>query len=278
MQTIEVGPIIGPVMDRLRFGLAGLGGPRTERMLYGPPGGDRLQKYGAQFDAYEMGCTRYEHWTSDMADALLERMPPDVSLLPRLSRTIVHAGTIVGHELELQRWLQSVRPILRSPRCGPVMVPWEGEWSPESQSALEGVLSSLWGNLPATGRIAVEFRHPTWYRSTPVQMLEEYGAGLVWSTLAGRVPYRTTADFIHVRITGAPSRQVTDEVRALWDQIRKRPQDERPVYVISSRHHDPLGLRLLERFADLAKRPIAFHDEAVTVRHSVQTPLARLRV
>jgi uncharacterized protein YecE (DUF72 family) len=260
-------------MDRLRFGLAGLGGPRTERLLYGPPGGDRLQKYGSQFEVYEMGCTRYDHWTVDAAEAILERMPPHVDLLPRLSRGIVHSGSIQGQEEELGRWLRSVRPLLRSPRCGPILIPWEGEWSPESQENLEGVLSTLWGHIPATGRISVEFRHPTWYRSAPVQMLEEYGASLVWSTLAGRVPYRTTADFIHVRITGAPTRRVSDEVQALWKQIKSRPNDDRPVYVVSARHHDPLGLRMLERFAGLTGHYFSFNENSVTVRHAVQSPL-----
>lgn len=257
-------------MDRFRFGLAGLGGPRTERMLYGPPGGDRLQKYGAQFDAYEMGTTRYDHWTEDAAEQVVARMPPNVHLLPRLSRRIVHAGTIHGQEAELERWLHSVRPILRSPQCGPVLVPWPDEWTKHSEDHLESVLSTLWGHLPATGRISVEFRHPTWYRPGPVQMLEEYGAGLVWSTLAGRVPYRTTADFIHVRITGAPSRRVTDEVHALWNQIESRPDDNRPVYVISSRHHDPLGLRMLERFASRTGHHFQFEEEPVAVRRTIE--------
>lgn len=257
-------------MDRFRFGLAGLGGPRTERMLYGPPGGDRLQKYGARFDAYEAGCTRYDHWTADAAEHLVARMPPNVHILPRLSRRIVHAASMEGQEEELRRWLASVRPILRDPRCGPVLVPWPDEWSQGSEDALEGILSTLWGHLPATGRISVEFRHPSWYRGGPVQMLEEYGAGLVWSTLAGRVPYRTTADFIHIRITGSPTRRVADEVHALWTQLQARPDDDRPVYAIASRHHDPIGLRLLERFATKVGRPMDFTDNPVMARRRTQ--------
>lgn len=229
-------------MDRFRFGLAGLGGPLTERALYGEAPGDRLVQYGRRFTCLEAGFTARPEFTGDHAQAVLDRTPYHVHICPRAPDI---AST---DEARITGWLDAIGPLLtRRPR-GPIHVPWRGERNPQAEDRLEGFLACLWPRLPGHQRIAVEFDHPSWFRHDIVHMLEENGAGLVWSTRAGQVPYRVTADFIYVRLTG-DQRRVGDEVAALSQRITQRPDDRRPVYVISALHADPYGLKALDRFA-----------------------------
>ncbi len=247
-------------MERFRLGLSGLYGPRTQAKLYGsePPS---LSAYGSMFDAYEVGASQFPHWTRELAEELVARMPSNVALIPRVSRAIVQNGGVEGQAAELDRWLESVEPILRSSNHGPLYMPWTGAWSPEAEGRLRDALEALWPILPSRQRLAVEFRHGSWLQPSAVHMLEEYGAGLVWSTLAGRVPYRATADFIYARLTGHQSRRVADEVQALTAQLESRPSDRRTVFAISSRYHDPYGLHALERFADRVGAPLAYRGD-----------------
>lgn len=248
-------------MDRFRFGLAGLTGPLTERRLYGDAG-PSLEAYGRMFGAYEVGASRYEHWTADLSQDLVDRMPAHVHLIPRMSRAIVHQAGLDGLETELDRWIDAVAPLLRATNKGPLLLPWQESWTPDGQDRLQQLLDELWPRLPASQRIAVEFQHGTWFRPEPVHLLEEYGASLVWSTAAGRVPYRATADAIYVRLTGTQTRRIPDEVAALASRIDQRPEDRRPVYVISSRSHDPYGLRALQRFAESVGRTVRYGADA----------------
>lgn len=244
-------------MDRFRFGLSGLTGPLTQRRLYGD-NAPSLDAYAGMFQVYEIGASQHPHWTASMARDLVERMPSKVRLVPQMSRSIVQDGGLAGNDAEFDRWLDSIAPVLAAHNKGPLLLPWQGAWSADSEASLEHLLEELWPKLPSSQQVAVEFRHGSWFRPGPVHMLEEYGATLVWSTAGGIVPHRATADTIYVRLGGNQSRRIPDEVAALASRITKRPEDDRPVYVISSRYHDPYGLRALERFGDMVGAPVHY--------------------
>lgn len=240
-------------MDRFRFGLAGLGGPLTEAALYGPEPGDRLAAYGRRFGLFEAACATHPAFGPGEAQALLDRLPPHVEINVRIDTG--------PRARPLDETLQAAGPILVSRRSGPVHVPWHGPRTDETEQRLEAFLGRLWPRLPGHQRLAVEFHDASWLRAGTMHLLEENGAAMVWSAQAGQVPYRLTSDFIYIRLTG-PTRRVPDEVASLARRVAARPDDDRPVYVVSARHLDPYGLAALERFAGLVGAPVTKHPRA----------------
>lgn len=230
-------------MFHARFGLSGFADPTLQRALYPPntPPHEILRRYGDRFDLYEVAPAAEPGFTQAHAEGLLDQAPSHLRLLPRMP------AAPSTHEVD--DWCERLGPVLRNHRCGPLHLPWPGSWSPESESRLEAALSRLYTHLPASGRVAVEFLHGTWLRPSAMRLLEEHEAGLVWSTRAGTLPYKVTADFLYVRLTGMHNRRCRDEVTALLDRVRARHGDQKPVYAISSRSSEPYGLHALERFA-----------------------------
>lgn len=225
-------------MRQLHLGLSHLAGPHLDATLYRdtPPAG-RLARYGDAFGLYEAACTADPQWTQGHAEALEQGLPAHVRISTR------HPGT-ERHEA----WAHDNHVLLRSPRAGPIHLPWLGPWSPGAENALDALLGRIWDAVPATGRVAVEFHHPSWFRTEPLRLLEEHHAGLVWSASAGLIPYRATSDFLYVRLKGTQVRPAGEDAPAFLQRVRARAADPRPVHVVGVRP-ESYSLRALERFA-----------------------------
>lgn len=225
-------------MRQVHLGLANLAGPHLDTTLYRdtPPDG-RLTRYGDAFGVFEAGCATDPGWTAEHASALDAGLPGHVRVSLR------HPG-VDRHD----RWAQANRVLLRSSRAGPIHLPWQGPWSPQSEAALDGLLGRIWDTVPSTGRVAVEFHHPSWFRTEPMRLLEEHHAGAVWSAAAGLIPYRATSDFLYIRLKGTHTRPGGEDVASFLQRVRARGQDPRPVYAIGVRP-EAYSLRALERFA-----------------------------
>jgi len=229
---------------RLRFGLSGFASPFLRDRLYGDtPPQHWLDAYSAHFGCYEVTGTADEAWDATASERLAELAPPHLRLLPR------HPGAANA------AWAQACAPLLRRRASGPVYLPWNGPWTARRHDALERLLGTLWDTLPPSGRVAVEFADAGWLRSDVMAMLEMHEAGLVWSTRPGIVPYKVTADFLYLRLTGYQTRRTGDEVAALLERLRNRPVDDREVFVVSSRCTEAYGLHAVERFAQGMGQP-----------------------
>ncbi len=235
------------------MGLAGFSHPRLQHALYGNQSRDQwLSAYGRCFGALELACTRLPYFDRATARRLAAKVPPNQRLLPATPPEITQVGG--DPRQAVMDWHAAVEPILRSPNCGPVHVAWPGPHTPSRLAQLEQLLDLLWARLPWNARVAVEFQHRSWFRAQAMRLLEEQAAGLVWSTAAGLLPHRVTADFLYVRLTGTPWHG--DEAADLAQALAARSHDKRPVHVISSRYHEPYGLAVLQRFAQHAGREL----------------------
>lgn len=237
-------------MFHARFGLSGFADPILKRALYPDAAPhDLLRRYGERFDLYEVAPAAEPGFTAAHAEGLLDQSPAHLRLLPRMPSAPTPR--------QVDDWCDRLRPVLRNHRCGPLHLPWPGAWSPLEEARLEEALSRLYAHLPASGRVAVEFLHGTWLRPGALRLLEENEAGLVWSTRAGTMPYKVTADFLYVRLTGIHHRRCRDEVSALLDRVRARHGEQKPVFAVSARSGEAYGLHALERFARGLGRPLA---------------------
>ncbi len=237
-------------MSHARFGLAGFADPHLQRAIYTPgaPPADYLRQYAQRFDLYEVGPSADPSFSRAHAEGLLDQSPAHLRLLPRLPNNAT--------SLEIDAWSSRLEPILRNHRCGPLQLAWTGPWSHEQEHALKTSIEQLYQHLPASGRLAVEFLHGTWLRPSAMRLLEEHEAALTWSTRAGSVPHKVTADFLNIRLTGMHHRRCRDEVVSFLERIRARHGEERPLYTISARSSEPYGLHAIERFARGLGRPL----------------------
>ncbi len=244
-------------MREWHLGLAGFSHPHLQDALYGDlPRTQWLGAYGRTFGAYELACTRLPHFDRPTATRLVQQAPDTLRLLAAAPEALTQPGADTRERL--LDWHANVEPILKSPNAGPVHIAWPGVFTPQRLVELESLLELLWARLPWSSRVAVEFHHRSWFRSDAMRVLEEHAAGLVWSTSAGLVPRRVTAPFLYVRLTG--NHVAGGEAVALAGSVLGRPDDGRPIHVISTRYHEPYGLAAIRQFAtavgyDLPTRP-----------------------
>ncbi len=198
-------------MFQARFGLSGFADAALRRALYpDAPRHELLARYADVFGLYEVADAADPGFTRAHAERLVDHAPAGLLLLPRLPT----APT--PHQVE--DWTHRLAPLLRSPRCGPLHLPWSGPWSAHQEQVLQQAVDRLHRHLPASGRVAVEFLHGSWLRPSALRLLEEHEVSLAWSTRAGTLPYKVTADFLYVRLTGIHHRRCRDGSRKLKNQ------------------------------------------------------------
>lgn len=108
-----------------------------------------------------------------MFAAWAERTPEDFVLTMKMSRFLTHIKRLAEPEEAVERFFDRAAPL--GPKMGPILLqlPPRMEAAPDR---LEQTLRAMRGV-----RVAVEFRHPSWYSEQVRRLLERYGAALTWA-------------------------------------------------------------------------------------------------
>jgi len=171
-----------------------------------------LKTYAQRVDAIELNASYYRVPSAEVLDAWAADAPARFRFCPKLHQSITHRRAL---EESADEALRFARHFLRlGEKLGPGFLqlpPWL------DASGIDG-LDALLAALPAEFRVAVEFRHPSWFeahagpggprgelREDAVRLLEKWGAGAVITDVAGRrdaCHASITAPFVIVRFVG----------------------------------------------------------------------------
>ena len=171
---------------------------------------DFLREYARRLTAVEGNTTFYATPAPSTVARWKDDTPGSFRFCPKLPRSISHAGLLMPHLTESQRFVDLMRPL--GVRLGPLFLQLPPRYSPKFIGDLRAFLAA-W---PRDLKLAVDVRHPDWFGEPHHAAL---GALL------------REHDVARVLIDTRPIRELPDvapesgRVKALMDQARERKPD-----------------------------------------------------
>lgn len=164
-------------------------------------GASRLSYYASLFSSLEVNSSFYKIPRPATVAAWRESVPAHFTFTFKVPKTVTHAKGLQFGAEELERFAETVAQAGDKKGCLLIQLPPSA--TSEKQEELEGILEGL-RNDAKGWRIAVEFRHNSWYNSTVYRLLQSVGAGMVEQDMpkAPTPPVSIAEDFHYLRFHG----------------------------------------------------------------------------
>ena len=155
-----------------------------------------LPHYAGYFDTVEVNNTFYRLPLETSVARWVEETPAEFVFAVKASRYLTHIKRLRDLEAGLQRYYERLRPLVRSPKLGPVL--WQ---LPASFQRDDERLGAALAALPP-GRHCFEFRHSSWFAEPVYELLRVHAAALVIGDRPEVKGFQTsefTTDWTYVR-------------------------------------------------------------------------------
>lgn len=217
----------------VRVGTSGWSYNHWVGALYSPgtPAARRLARYIEVFDTVELNASFYR-WPKDSTFAgWRAQLPAGFTMSVKAHRGLTHYRRLSSPEPWIERFERCWQ--LLGDRHGVLLV----QLHPEQQRD-DARLDFFLDRMPASVRVAVELRHPSWNDPAVFQLLERRRVAYVVMSGGGLVCIpRATTDFVYIRMHG-PDQEVIysgsysdDELRRWADRISQWDDDSRDVWM-----------------------------------------------
>ena len=211
------------------------------------PDKEMLPFYAERFDTVEINHTFYRMPADPVLARWCEQVPEGFSFSVKASRAIAHharlkeAGDAVAFLFQRLETLGS--------RLGPVLF----QLPPNMRLDLPRLQAFL-AVLPEGRRVAVEFRHISWFDETVFETLRERDVALCMADgeLKEAVPFVSTASWGYLRLRAV---EYTDEAIGAWAE-QVRGQEWARAYVFFKHEDEATGPRLARRFIEMMGEPM----------------------
>jgi uncharacterized protein YecE (DUF72 family) len=211
-----------------------------------------LEYYAERFATVESNAAFYRLPEGDTFAAWAERTPDDFVMAVKVSRYLTHVRRLAEPAEAVERFVDRVRRL--GPKRGPALIQL-----PPTMKADVPRLADTLARFPPGWRVAVEFRHPSWYTNQVRQLLERHAAALCLADRLGVLtPIWRTTDWTYLRFHAGRAHPSPCYGRSALDAwVRRlaehwRPHEDICVYF----NNDPraCALRDARTFAHAARR------------------------
>ena len=153
-----------------------------------------LEHYAERFCTVESNAAFYRLPRPETFEAWQNRTPDDFVMAVKLNRYLTHIRRLRDPEEPMQRFLEAATRL--GPKLGPVLIQL-----PPSMRADHERLDAVLLLFPPTIRVAVEFRHDSWFTAETERLLAARGAALCLTDRKNRKsPLWRTADWTYLRL------------------------------------------------------------------------------
>lgn len=161
---------------RLRVGTSGFSYPGWRGALYPEKTkpSDFLSVYARHFDTVELNATFYRMPTREMLEALVAKVSPDFLFAVKANRRITHVKRLKDCEESVSEFFAVVSSL--GACLGPVLF----QLPPNAKFDLAR-LESFTRELPSEPPSALEFRHPSFFETEALEVVQRGPASLVLS-------------------------------------------------------------------------------------------------
>jgi uncharacterized protein YecE (DUF72 family) len=187
------------VAHRVRIGTSGWQYADWRGVLYpkGLPQRAWLQRYAEVFETVELNNSFYRLPAAETFDKWKESVPQGFVLSAKLSRYLTHVRGLRDPDGPVHLFMERASHL--GPHLGPVVM----QLPPTRRRDEDGLERTLRA-FPAHVRVAVEFRHQSWFVDSVRDVLHRHNAALIWADRRGRLqnPEWITADWMYLRMHG----------------------------------------------------------------------------
>lgn len=161
---------------------------------------DRLSYISSRFPTLEINASFYRMPTDKAVAGWREQTPDDFLFAWKASRYITHNKKLNDPADSLAYMFERIEGL--GDKIGPVLFQL-----PPNLHRNDERLTTFLKALPRKGRFAFEFRHPSWYDPTILDLLRDHGAAFCISDHHDApAPFEVTADFVYLRGHGPGGR------------------------------------------------------------------------
>jgi uncharacterized protein YecE (DUF72 family) len=152
-----------------------------------------LEFYAERFATVESNAAFYRLPEKSTFADWAQRTPPDFVWAVKVSRYLTHIKRLADPVEPVRRFLDHAAGL--GAKIGPVLL----QLPPQLRRDDERLARTL-AQFPRDVRVAVEFRHASWWHNDVRQLLERHRAALCWADRRGPVaPLWVTADWGYLR-------------------------------------------------------------------------------
>ncbi len=164
-------------------------------------GASRLTYYASMFSSVEINSTFYKLPKGSTVEKWGNNVPCDFRFTFKVPKGITHAKDLQFSAGELQLFSEIVTRVGDKRGCLLVQLP--PKVSRDKEEELSGMLECL-SDIAIGWKIAVEFRHPSWYDSAVYRLLNGYGTVMVEHDLpkSATPKIEIAASFVYLRFHG----------------------------------------------------------------------------
>lgn len=197
--------------------------------------------YAARFRAVEINNTFYRPPTAELLEGWAEQVPADFRFVLKAPQEITHVKRL-ANACDATTSLLRTAEVLGD-RLGPTLFQLPPGFRKDAP-----LLSDFLGRLPAC-RVALEFRHASWFDDEVFELLSDHQAALCIADADDElpVPFVSTADWGYLRLR-RPG--YDDPALRAWVN-RLRAQDWRESYVFFKHEDAGTGPKLASRLLEL---------------------------
>ncbi len=152
-----------------------------------------LESYAASFATVELNNAFYRLPERRVFEAWSARTPDDFVMAVKVSRYLTHIRRLRDPQEPVERFIDRTAGL--GAKLGPVLLQL-----PPQLRCDAGRLEATLEQFPRDVRVAVEFRHATWFVEPVRRLLERYGAALCLADRRGSLtPLWRTTDWTYLR-------------------------------------------------------------------------------
>ncbi|HEY6899007.1 MAG TPA: DUF72 domain-containing protein, partial [Puia sp.] len=162
--------------------------------------GSRLTYYASLFNSIEINSSFYKipqgatfaRWTGEV--------PEDFRFTIKLHQSITHVPNLHYNPAVLTRFIQAASQLAAKKGC--LLIQFPPSIKMDHLGALENLLNAI-THIDDSWRLAVEFRHNSWYQPATNALLDRFQAALVLHDMpASKITTPTNAPFTYLRFHG----------------------------------------------------------------------------
>lgn len=131
-----------------------------------------LRRYSEHFDTVEVNSTFYRLARPAAVERWIEATPEGFRFAVKASRYLTHIQRLTDLDTGIKRFYEPLKPLLAAGRLGPVL--WQ---LPENFHRDEQRLAA-WARALPPGMHTIEFRHPSWFVDSVLELLRDAGVAL----------------------------------------------------------------------------------------------------
>lgn len=226
----------------------------------GLPGSQSLSYFSHIFNAVEINTTFYGAQSVAQVQRWAAATPPEFRFCLKTPRQITHELRLRDAGDEMRAFIDPLRGL--EAKLGAVLLQLPPGLTIEERPALENFLKLL----PRDTRIAIEFRHGSWYVPETASLLRQYGicwAATDYENLPARI--YLTADFLYIRWIGKhnviphPGHEIIDRSARLegWlERIRAHLDEVQDIYGFFDNDYAGHAPGSCNRFKAMAGLPV----------------------